>query len=123
LCGTPAAPCSSPSGPFLRARASGIYREGPVRFGEALWDAVRRIAARELGIEVHQAAANGHIEYPSHYLHGLDSPVGIVFEVTRDSGDVQPNAEADEGRFFSQLPDDMHADQDQYLIEHRYISQ
>jgi ADP-ribose pyrophosphatase YjhB (NUDIX family) len=34
---------------------------GTVRFGEALLDAVRRSAARELGIEVHQAAPNGYI--------------------------------------------------------------
>jgi ADP-ribose pyrophosphatase YjhB (NUDIX family) len=94
---------------------------GTVFFGESLLQAVRRVAAREVGIEVQEARDNGYIEYPSHYLNGLDSPVGIVFEVTHYAGDVHVNAEADGGRWFSRVPDPMHADQDAYLIEHGYL--
>jgi ADP-ribose pyrophosphatase YjhB (NUDIX family) len=95
---------------------------GTVRFGESLLDAVRRVAAHELGIEVHEARENGFIEYPSHYLNGLDSPVGIVFEVTDYAGEVQAGAGAADGRWFRRLPDAMHADQDEYLIGRGYLS-
>ena len=54
---------------------------GTVSFGELLFEAVRRIAKRELGIDVIKADSVGYIEYPSHFENGLDSPVGIVFEV------------------------------------------
>jgi ADP-ribose pyrophosphatase YjhB (NUDIX family) len=94
---------------------------GTVRFGEPLLDAVRRVAARELGIEVEHARGNGYIEYPSHYLHGLDSPVGIVFEVTGYGGEPRVDADATEGRWFTRLPDGMHADQDAYLVRHGYL--
>jgi len=33
---------------------------------------------RELSIDVRAAANRGYIEYPSYYLTGLDSPVGLV---------------------------------------------
>jgi ADP-ribose pyrophosphatase YjhB (NUDIX family) len=95
---------------------------GTVRYAESLFEAVRRIALHELGVYVRQARSNGHIEYPSHYTKGLDSPVGIVFEVTSYSGAVRANVEAEDGRFFSRLPADMHADQDAYLVDHRYLS-
>ena len=52
---------------------------GTVRFGEPLVDAVRRVAADELGISVRAGPLVGYIEYPSHYENGLDSPVGLVF--------------------------------------------
>src|SRR5208283_4072210 len=53
---------------------------GTVRFGEPLVDAVKRVAAAELCVEVSVGAMRGYIEYPSHYENGLDSPVGIVFD-------------------------------------------
>lgn len=94
---------------------------GTVRFGESLFDAVRRVALRELGIEVEQARSNGVIEYPSHYRNGLDSPVGIVFDVTSYTGSLRPDPEAEDGRWFRRLPEAMHADQDVYLVEHGYL--
>jgi ADP-ribose pyrophosphatase YjhB (NUDIX family) len=95
---------------------------GTVRYAEPLREAVRRVATRELGVEVREARSKGYIEYPSHYLHGLDSPVGIVFEVISYAGDVQIDSEAEDGRWFSRLPDGMHADQNAYLIEHGYLA-
>ncbi|HZC53218.1 MAG TPA: NUDIX hydrolase [Mycobacterium sp.] len=94
---------------------------GTVFFGESLLEAVRRIAARELGIEVREARSNGYIEYPSHYRNGLDSPVGIVFEVSEYAGELRTNHEAADGRWFSRLPHGIHADQDEYLISHGYL--
>jgi len=95
---------------------------GTVRFGEALQDAVKRITDRELGVAVKQAKNVGYIEYPSHYLHGLDSPVGIAFEVTRYSGEFVLNNEALSAGWFSKMPLPMHADQDEFLLQHGYLS-
>jgi len=94
---------------------------GTVLFGEALLSAVRRVATRELSIDVRKATNRGYIEYPSHYLHGLDSPIGLVFDVTDYSGNPAVNAEASDGGWFSKLPHDMHADQDTFLLEKGYL--
>lgn len=95
---------------------------GTVRFAEPLLEAVRRIARREICIDVRQALNNGFIEYPSHYLNGLDSPVGIVFEATYYTGEPQAGADAEDGRWFTRVPDEMHGDQDGYLTAHGYLA-
>ena len=77
---------------------------------------------RELSIDVNQAANCGYIEYPSHYLEGLDSPVGLVFEVTEYSGDPKINSEAAAGEWYTSVPKAMHHDQDQFLIENGYLT-
>ena len=89
---------------------------GTVRFGERLVDAVRRVAADELGIRVRVGPLLGYIEYPSHYEHGLDSPVGLVF-CAGPVDDVQPR-----GRWFTGLPENMHEEQKQFLLEHAPVS-
>jgi ADP-ribose pyrophosphatase YjhB (NUDIX family) len=94
---------------------------GTVRFGEALLTTVRRVTMRELSIDVRKATSQGFIEYPSHYLHSLDSPVGLVFEVTDYSGSLVVNAEASDGDWFKTLPHGMHADQDAFLLENGYL--
>ena len=95
---------------------------GTVFFGESLLDAVKRVAARELNITVTGATNNGYIEYPSHYLNGLDEPVGIVFEVTAYEGTVQVNPEAGDSDWFTKLPENMHADQDTFLVDTGYLT-
>jgi len=94
---------------------------GTVRFGELMVGAVQRIAKRELDIEVEEAKNVGYIEYPSHFEHGLDSPVGIVFEVENYLGTLSPNKESQESRWFKKVPDNMHADQDEYLLRNAYL--
>lgn len=95
---------------------------GTVRYGEPLLESVRRIGQRELGIVIKDARDTGHIEYPSHYLHGLGCPVGIVFEITKYSGEIRPGPEADDGQWFEKrLPSNMHADQDSYLVGHGFL--
>lgn len=96
---------------------------GTVRFGETLQKTVERIAKRELGISVLHSKNVGHIDYPSHFLHGLDSPVGIVFEVLNFSGLVTINNEASSYNWFTELPVDIHEDQDVWLVENGYLSQ
>lgn len=88
---------------------------GTVRFGERLIEAVRRIARRELGIGVNEAELKGYIEYPSHYLNDLDSPVGIVFAVKSYEGRIVPNQEASHGEWFEELPVNMHEEQREFL--------
>jgi ADP-ribose pyrophosphatase YjhB (NUDIX family) len=94
---------------------------GTVRFGEPLAEAVKRIALRELGIGATEVESKGCIEYPSHYLHGLDSPVGIVFEVIAYRGQLAPDEEASDGGWFTTLPDPRHADQDVFLVTRGYL--
>ena len=88
---------------------------GTVRFGERLTDAVARVARDELGIEVQQSRMLGCIEYPSHYEHGLDSPVGLAFLVVRHSGTVVVTAAASEHDWFRRLPSPMHEEQVRFL--------
>lgn len=96
---------------------------GTVRFGEAMTEAVKRIAQRELGINVKQSKNVGYIEYPSHYKNGLDCPVGIVFEIESYSGEPNPNNESQESGWFTEVPENMHADQDKFLLANSYLHQ
>jgi len=87
---------------------------GMVFFGERLTEAVARVAKRELGIQVTHTKLLGYIDYPSHYKKGLDSPVGIAFEVGY-TGSIKPNKESSKLEWFKQLPSNMHPDQDEFL--------
>jgi len=88
---------------------------GTVRFGEPLVDAVRRVARDELGATVTVGPLLGHIEYPSHYEHGLDSPVGLAFPATIAAPFELPANCA----WFPEVPDSIHDEQRRFLIEHR----
>jgi len=89
---------------------------GTVRFGERLVDAVRRVASDELGVSVRVGALAGYIEYPSHYEHGFDSPVGLVFR-------AQPLDQAQaRGQWFAVLPENMHEEQKEFLVGHAPVS-
>jgi 8-oxo-dGTP diphosphatase len=89
---------------------------GTVRFGEALVDAVRRVARDELGVSVSVSQLIGYIEYPSHYGNGLDCPVGLVFRAEPVAGS-RPR-----GEWFRVLPDNMHEEQKRFLVEHAAVS-
>ena len=79
-------------------------------------DAVRRVAADELGVSVRVGSLVGYIEYPSHYEHGLDSPVGLVFR-------AEPLDPAlPRGRWFTALPENMHEEQKVFLLGHAPVS-
>lgn len=95
---------------------------GTVRFGELMTQAVKRIADRELNIIVTESINKGYIEYPSHFEQGLDSPVGIVFEVIEFTDNLTINDEASNSGWFSEIPSNMHADQNQYLLEKHYLT-
>ena len=89
---------------------------GTVRFGEPLADAVERVAAEELGVEVVTDDLLGYIEYPSHLSLGLDWPVGIAFGVhltPPSARKFRPVTGA--VRWFPSLPDNMHEEQKYFL--------
>ena len=114
----------SPLGILLTKRTggpcSGLWHipGGTVRFGEPLVEAFTRVASVELGLEVEAGPLLGYIEYPSHYLSGLDSPVGIAFLCHVD-GDVGLMADGTSGRsWFTAPPEPMHTEQVDFLTEH-----
>ena len=92
---------------------------GTVRFGEPLVAAVSRVAASELGLDVRVGPFLGYIEYPSHYRQGLDSPVGLAF-LCHLAG-PRSGAEPDGRAWFTSLPEPMHAEQRDFLVEHRLL--
>lgn len=94
---------------------------GTVHFAEPLTDSVKRIALRELGIKVNKMNNIGYIEYPSHYLHGLDSPLGIVFEVTFYTGKLKINNEASNSGWFKKSPTPLHDDLGTFLQTRGYL--
>jgi 8-oxo-dGTP diphosphatase len=96
---------------------------GTVYFGESLENAVKRVAKRELGINVLSTSFSGYIEYPGHYTKGMGHPLGLVFLVEKYNGAVVVNREASKGQWFKQLPKPTHADQDRFLVEHKFINQ
>lgn len=92
---------------------------GTVRFGEPLTDAVHRVAAQELAVEVVIDEVLGYIEYPSHLARGLDWPVGIAFglHIAPSSAD-HFRGEDDAVSWFNSLPDEMHDEQKEFLRVH-----
>ena len=113
---------------YLTKRAhepcSGLWHlpGGTVLFGEFLVEAVARVARRELSIDVRRAESRGLIEYPSHFQNGLDSPVGVAFEVLEYLGEPTYDEGASDGGWFATLPEPMHPDQDSFLLERGYVS-
>ena len=91
---------------------------GTVRFGESVRDAVERVAHSELGIAVVIDNLLGYIEYPSHLERGLDWPIGIAFAVHAVPSAHEPRPASGAGRWFSQLPEEMHEEQKDFLLGH-----
>lgn len=89
---------------------------GTVYFGEKLSDAVKRVAQKELGINVTKSDFIGYVEYPSHYKNGYDSPVGLAFAVGY-KGEVRPGKESSQIEWFENLPPNMHGDQSEFIKE------
>lgn len=95
---------------------------GTVRFGEPVAEAVRRVAADELGLSVEPTELLGYIEYPSHYENGLDSPVGLAFLSDPAAGPLPDEADLPAGcRWFTVLPREIHEEQREFLIRHLHL--
>jgi ADP-ribose pyrophosphatase YjhB (NUDIX family) len=91
---------------------------GTVYYGETLLEAVRRVGRRELSIEIETAQFLGYVEYRSHYYQGIDSLVALMFRVDRFTGVPTHNVEASASAWFTEIPDDIHEDVDQFLLDH-----
>jgi len=92
---------------------------GTVRFGEPATEAVTRVARDELGLAVSAGALLGYIEYPSHYNHGLDSPVGLAFRAHPTVTEMPDERDLrSECAWFTTLPDNMHDEQRDFLARH-----
>ena len=115
----------SPLGILLTKRAtgpcSGLWHipGGTVRFGEPLVSAVSRVAGTELGLELEVGSLLGYIEYPSHYLNGLDSPVGLAFLC--QVGDDQMDGAGSGQAWFTRPPEPMHTEQVDFLTGHGLV--
>jgi len=111
-----------PGGVLLTKRTSGPCAGlwhipgGTVRFGETVAAAVSRVASTEVGLELAAGPLLGYIEYPSHYLKGMDAPVGLAFLCRVDGGQVGV-ANVEHG-WFREAPEPMHAEQVDFLAEH-----
>jgi ADP-ribose pyrophosphatase YjhB (NUDIX family) len=92
---------------------------GTVRFGEPVTEAVKRVARDELGLAVTAGVLLGYIEYPSHYNHGLDSPVGLAFRADPAMSEMPDERDLlSECAWFTTLPDNMHDEQQDFLARH-----
>ena len=92
---------------------------GTVRFAEPVTEAVRRVARDELGVAVSVGELLGYLEYPSHYDNGLDSPVGLAFRALPPAPDMLDERELrSECAWFTTLPENMHDEQRDFLVEH-----
>lgn len=87
---------------------------GTVLFAEPVMEAVKRVAQDELALEVDVGELLGYIEYPSHYEHGLDSPVGLAFSCSVISGPAQTRTPVG-GAWFTRLPDGLYTEQREFL--------
>lgn len=88
---------------------------GTVLFAEPLTAAVKRVARDELGLAVGVGELLGYIEYPSHYENGLDSPVGLAFDVI-PTDEVPADAPPKGCAWFSELPSGLYAEQRDFLV-------
>jgi ADP-ribose pyrophosphatase YjhB (NUDIX family) len=95
---------------------------GTIRFAEPATDAVHRVALDEIGADVTIDDFLGYIEYPSHARRGLDWPVGLAFRTHLAPAVDHALATApDRLEWFSQLPDEMHAEQRTFLRAHGLV--
>lgn len=92
---------------------------GTVRFGEFLRTAPTRVATTGLGLDLQAGTTLDYIEYPSHYLGGLDSPVELAY-----LGPVEEYhlaTAAGEREWFTTPAEPMHTEQRDLLFEHRLM--
>jgi ADP-ribose pyrophosphatase YjhB (NUDIX family) len=89
---------------------------GTLRFDESLEDGARRVARTEVGVDVRVGRLLGLLEYPRLRAEGYAGwPVGVAFEASIVSGRLQPLDQADEVGCFTDLPQQIFADQVELL--------
>lgn len=94
---------------------------GTVWYGEMLEDAIKRIAKKEIGIDVIESEMIGIIEYPDHVASGYGDPRGLAYLITDYKGVITTDEEAEAVEWFSSIPDKIHPNQDTFLLEQGLI--
>lgn len=87
---------------------------GTVYINESLKEAVRRVAKKELGINVTSSKFINYIEYPTHREYSFDVPVGMAFLIEYE-GEIDLNDEASEVEWFLTPPEKIVAEQGEFL--------
>lgn len=89
---------------------------GTLYLGETLMDAVRRIAAEELGIEVEVTKTLGYIEYPSETKErGYGYSVSVVFLCEPKDLNIRLDDLVAQYSFFKELPENTISEQKHFL--------
>ena len=92
---------------------------GTVYFGEAVEDAVVRVAENETGLKVEVQACLGHIEYPDMLKNGYKGwPIGLVYKVKPIEGEIRGSNQGEEVQFFKAVPENTLLEQAEFLQEH-----
>lgn len=91
---------------------------GTVYYRETLDEAVKRVAQKELGVEVKVEKLLGYIHYPSVLKEtGWDCPVGIAFLTKIKSGRLRGSNQGRDVRIFKTIPKNMVVEQKRFLKE------
>ena len=89
---------------------------GTVFYKERVTDAVKRVAAEELGIEVRIQELLGYIDYEDEEKErGFGYSVGLVFLCLAEVTSMKPNEDASEIKIFKSLPDNVIKEQLHFL--------
>jgi ADP-ribose pyrophosphatase YjhB (NUDIX family) len=109
-------------GILLALRSSEPYKDmwntigGAVYKNEKIDEACRRIAMNETGLDVKVLGFLGFIEYPPEERSGVSvHSVSIMIEAEQISGELKPNDNTKELRYFKDLPDNLVAEQKEFL--------
>lgn len=118
----------SEKGVLLTYRSISPYKNlwhvpgGTVLYKESMETAVKRIAREELGIEVEIMHLVGVNEYPSEEKdRGFGWPMGVNYLCRIISGLPRGSKQANEVKFFQELPINIVEEQKVFLQKHRII--
>jgi ADP-ribose pyrophosphatase YjhB (NUDIX family) len=89
---------------------------GTVLMGETLSTAVKRVAREETGLVVRPIYIAGAIEYTSTYKGTGQQPVGVAIVCNAYEGEIIGSEQAQDVRWFSELPKSMIGEQYAFLI-------
>ncbi len=81
---------------------------GTVYYKEKVEDAVKRVGAEELGVEIKASELLGYIEFTSDEKEqGFGTTVSLAFLCTADVSGMKPNEDASEVKIFKSMPDNL----------------
>ena len=112
----------SEEGILLALRSGEPYKDlwntpgGTVYKGENVEVAVVRIAKAETGLDIKMGKCLGYIEYLNEERFGVKThTVSIVLEASVMGGNLKPNENSSELKFFKELPENLVKEQKKFL--------